>query len=386
MEAIKSTFSWGLILILGSLFFVQCSSKTEEAATGIELQSMEGESDQLTLTQAQFDAMDMQWGNMVLKTFSEEVKVQGEIKIPVEGMQDITPFYGGYVSGLKLIEGQQIRKGEVLFYLESPEFVRLQQDYLEASSQLNYLKEEFERQKTLFGEKIASQKGYLKAESEYQTTLARAESLKKQLGMIHVNTDNLTATTIQVKVPVISPISGFVESIFTVPGAFLPSASKAATLINTSHMHIELSVFEKDAIHVEEGQLVSFTMPDMPGQEFQAKVHMVGKAISEQRFIPVHAHLIDESLESKLVPGMFLEAKIKLAPQEGWSLPASSVVNSDGVDYVLVQQGSNNIVFNLDKVEVKLGRQNDQLVEIYPNQKLDENSKILVKGGFTLLP
>jgi cobalt-zinc-cadmium efflux system membrane fusion protein len=263
--------------------------------------------------------------------------------------------------------------------------VKLQQDYLEASSQLNYLNEEFERQKTLFAEKIASQKGYLKAESDYKMTLARAESLKKQLGMIHVNTDNLTAETIQAKVPVVSPISGFVEAIFTVPGAFLPSASKAATLINTEHMHIELSVFEKDAINVREGQQVSFSMPDMPGQEFAAEVHVVGKAISEQRFVPIHAHLLDESLESKLVPGMFLEAKIKLEPQEGWSLPATAIIESDGISYVLVQSANNNGRFQLSKVEVKLGRKNDELVEIYPNTNLDENSKILIKGGFTLL-
>lgn len=386
MEAIKSKIYAALIIVLGFAILVKCNSKSDDSVNAIEVQTLETDSDQISITQAQFDAMDMKWGGLVLKTFSQEVKVQGEVKIPVEGMQDITPFYGGYVSGLKLIEGQQIRKGEVLFYLESPEFVRLQQDYLEASSQLNYLKEEYDRQKTLYAEKIASQKGYLKAESEYKTTLARSESLKKQLGMIHVNTNNLTAETIQAKVPIISPISGFVEAIFTVPGAFLPSASKAVRLINTDHMHIELSVFEKDAVNVKEGQMVSFSMPDTPGQEFEAKVHMVGKAISEQRFVPIHAHLLDESLESKLVPGMFLEAKIKLEPQEGWSLPASAIVESDGVPYVLVQKATNNGGFQLDKVEVKLGRQNDELVEIYPNQSLDENSRILVKGSFTLLP
>ncbi|WP_296700931.1 efflux RND transporter periplasmic adaptor subunit [Algoriphagus sp.] len=386
MEAIKSKIHAILSIVLGFALLVGCNSKSDENGDSIEVKSLETDSDQIVLTQAQFDAMDMKWGELVLKTFSQEVKVQGEIKIPVEGLQDITPFYGGYVSGLKLIEGQQIRKGEILFYLESPEFVKLQQDYLEASSQLNYLKEEFDRQKTLYAEKIASQKGYLKAESEYKSTLARSESLKKQLGMIHVNTDNLTAETIQAKVPIISPISGFVEAIFTVPGAFLPSASKAATLINTEHMHIELSVFEKDAVNVKEGQMVSFTMPDMPGQEFVAEVHVVGKAISEQRFVPIHAHLLDESLENKLVPGMFLEAKIKLEPKESWSLPSSAIVTSDGIPYVLVQSTINNDSFQLRKVEVQLGRQNDELVEIYPTQNLDENSKILVKGAFTLLP
>ncbi|MBB6324985.1 cobalt-zinc-cadmium efflux system membrane fusion protein [Algoriphagus iocasae] len=385
MEAIQSKIYSGLLILVGLVFLIRCSPKSEENSGAESMESIEVGSNQIGLTKEQFAAMDMKWGEMVLKTFSEEIKVQGQVKIPVEGMQDITPFFGGYVADLKLMEGQQIRKGEVLFYLESPEFVRLQQEYLETSSQLNFLKEEFERQKTLFGEKIASQKGYLKAESEYQSSLAKAESLKKQLGMIHVNADKLTPASIQTKVPVISPINGYVESVFTVPGAFLPSASKAATLISTEHMHIELSVFEKDAVNVTEGQHVAFTLPDMPGKTFDAKVYVVGKSISEQRLVPVHAHLIDESQEHSLVPGMYLEAKIKLEPQEGWSLPVSAVVAADGVDYVLVQSGSDEKGFYLDKVEVKLGRQNDDLVEIYPNPKLDENSIILVKGAFTML-
>ncbi len=385
MEAIKSKIYASLILVLSFAIFVRCNSKTDDNGTANEVGTLETDSGQITLTQAQFDAMDMKWGELVSKTFSQEIKVQGEVKLPVEGMQDITPYFGGYVSGLTLIEGQQVRKGEVLFYLESPELVRLQQDYLEAFSQLNFLKEEYERQKTLFSEKIASQKGYLKAESEYMTTLVRAESLKKQLGMIQVNTNNLTAETIKTKVPIISPISGFVESIFTVPGAFLPSASRAVSLINTENLHIELNVFEKDAVNVKEGQKVTFTMPDLPGQEFEAEVHVVGQSISEQRFVPIHADLVGESLKRKLVPGMFLEAKIKLEPKEGLSLPATAIIEADGIPYVLVQRSNTNGDFQLEKVEVTLGRQNDEMVEIYPNPSLDENSKILVKGGFTLL-
>lgn len=385
MEAIKIQLPKSLLILLCSIVLFSCGTKSEEDSNSVEIQSIGENSDQVILTQAQFETMKMQWGKMDLKTFSEELKVQGEVKIPVEGMQDITPFFGGYVSGLKLMEGQQVRKGEVLFYLESPEFVKLQQDYLEAASQLNYLKEEYERQQTLFGEKIASQKGFLKAESDYQSTLARSESLKKQLAMINVNTNQLTAASIQGKVPVVSPISGYVESIFTVPGAFLPSASKAATLISTDHMHIELNIFEKDAVDVREGQGVIFTLPDSPGNVFEAKVYVVGKAISEERFVPVHAHLVDESKEKSLVPGMYLEAKIQLEPQEGWSLPATAVVESDGKYYVLAQNSNKDGEFILEKIEVLLGRQNDDLVEIYPNENLDENSVILVKGGFNLL-
>ena len=92
MEAIKSKINAVLFIVLGFASLVGCSSKSDDEGTAIEEQTLEGNSNQITLTQGQFDAMDMQWGNLVLQTFSQEIKVQGEVKLPVEGMQGSHTF------------------------------------------------------------------------------------------------------------------------------------------------------------------------------------------------------------------------------------------------------------------------------------------------------
>jgi cobalt-zinc-cadmium efflux system membrane fusion protein len=51
-----------------------------------------------------------------------------------------------------------VRKGQALLTLENTEFFRYSKDYLEVAEQIKYLKSEYERQKTLFDEKITSQK------------------------------------------------------------------------------------------------------------------------------------------------------------------------------------------------------------------------------------
>ncbi|MDX5339503.1 MAG: efflux RND transporter periplasmic adaptor subunit, partial [Cyclobacteriaceae bacterium] len=175
-----------ITLLVFSFLIVSCGSGNSGGEASIEVGQAAQGGDEIRLSKVQFEAMKMEWGNTERATFSKEVNVQAMVKVPVEGMVEISAFFGGFVSGMKLVEGQAVRKGEVLFYLENPDFIQLQQDYLQAHSQLNYLKAEFERQKTLYGEQIASQKNYLKAEAEYQSTLARANSLKKQLAMIHI--------------------------------------------------------------------------------------------------------------------------------------------------------------------------------------------------------
>jgi cobalt-zinc-cadmium efflux system membrane fusion protein len=303
----------------------------------------------------------------------------------VEGMQEISAYFGGYVSEISLVEGQPVRRGQTLFYLENPEFIRLQQDYLETTSQLAYLKAEFDRQKTLFGEQISAQKNFLKAEADYQGSLARSQSLKKQLSLININADQLSPDNIRSKVPVISPVTGFVEEVFVVPGQFLPASGKAMSLLNKDHLHIELILFEKDAAQISVGQKLSFSLPDVSGRDYLAEIHVVGQSVNEQRQINVHADLLDEKEGKNLIPGMFVQATIQLDPQQSWALPADALVEVDGEYFVLVQKGKTEQGFRLERVKVNPGVQNKSMIAIDPVPGLDESSVVLAKGGFNLL-
>lgn len=383
MEAYTTKNISGLLLLALGLILTNCTSKEANPSEAIEVAGSPEIG--LILTQAQFETMNMEWGSPVMGEFSENLKVQGMIKVPIESLQTVSAYFGGYVSGLNLLEGQAVRKGEILFYLENPEFIRLQENYLDAKSQLNYLKADFERQKTLYGEQIAAEKNYLRAEADYQSTLIRAESLKKQLAMINLQVDELKPQTIKSKVPIYAPISGFIESIQVVQGAFLPASQNALSIINKSHLHVELSVFEKDAIQTQKGQKVSFNLPDNPSKIYQAVIIVVGQSINEQRFITVHADLVDESQAAELVPGMFVDANIGMDPQPGWSLPSNAVIETEDGFYVLVQKSKTEAGFDLEKVLVKVGRQNADRIEILPVDGITESTVILVKGGFNLL-
>jgi cobalt-zinc-cadmium efflux system membrane fusion protein len=329
--------------------------------------------------------MKMEWGPVHTGDFSEEIQVQGTVQIPVEGMREITTYFGGYVQDLKLIEGQEVRKGEVLFTLENPDFLRLQQDFLEINSQLAYLKAEWERQKTLAQEQISAQKNFLKAAADYDAASAKAQSLKKQLAMLGINADGLTPATMRSKISVPSPISGFVEEVLAVPGQFLPPAAKALTLMSKEHIHVELILFEKDASKVHIGQIVEFTSPDSPDEVLKAKIKVVGKSINAQRQINVHADLLDEKEEAKLTPGMFLQARIQLDPQRSLAVPEESIIEVGEDHYILVQKSKSAGAFTLQKIKVTPGAKGKYYRAISTETALDSTVVVLVKGGFNLL-
>ncbi|WP_051286969.1 efflux RND transporter periplasmic adaptor subunit [Algoriphagus mannitolivorans] len=372
------------VLMFSALFF-SCGSGDSSGENSIEVGQADQGGDEVRLTKAQFEAMKMDWGKTEKATFSKEVNVQAMVKVPVEGMVEISAYFGGYVSGLKLVEGQPVRKGEILFYLENPDFIQIQQDYLQANSQLNYLKSEFERQKTLYGEQIASQKNYLKAEADYQSTLAKANSLKKQLALIHIQAEQLTPENIRSKIPVFSPVNGFVENVFVVPGTFLPVAGKAVTLISREHLHVELMVFEKDVTKVKVGQKVKLNSLDISENVFEAQVYMIGQVINESRQVMVHSHLLDEKLEEKLVPGMYLEGRLQLEPTERWAVPTRAIVDLDGESFILLKASEDEKGFMLKKVKVEVLESNGENTAIQLPQGMEEELVILAKGAFYLL-
>ena len=375
---------FSIALIFG-LFLVASCSKSDPSDGEIEVSEAPEQITEIELTEEQFKTMKMEWGPLHTGEFSEEIQVQGTVQIPVEGMREITTYFGGYVQDLKLIEGQEVRKGEVLFTLENPDFLRLQQDFLEINSQLAYLKAEWDRQKTLAQEQISAQKNFLKAAADYEAALAKTQSLKKQLAMIGINTDGLTPTSMRSKISVTSPISGFVVEVVAVPGQFLPSAAKALALISKEHVHVELVLFEQDASKVHVGQVVEFTSPDRPDEVIKAKIKVVGKSINDQRQINVHADLIDEKEEAKLTPGMFLQARIQLDPQRSLAVPEESIIEVGEEHYILVQKSKSAGAFTLQKIKVTPGAKGKHYRAISTASALDSTAVVLVKGGFNLL-
>jgi len=377
----KSSSKILLAPVLALLMLASCGKKED----GIEVSEAPSESTEIQLTEEQFQTMKMEWGELHTGDFSEEIQVQGTVQIPVEGMREITTYFGGYVQDLKLIEGEEVRKGQVLFTLENPEFLRLQQDYLETKSQLAYLKAEWERQKTLAQEQISAQKNFLKAAADYEAAMAKTQSLKKQLALIAIDGETLSPATMRSKISITSPIAGFVEEVLAVPGQFLPSAAKALTLMSKEHIHVELVLFEKDASKVHIGQVVEFTSPDRPDEVLKAKIKVVGKSINAQRQINVHADLIDEKEEAKLTPGMFLQARIQLDPQRSLAVPEESIIEVGEEHYILVQKSKSAGAFTLQKIKVTPGAKGKHYRAIATDAALDSTAVVLIKGGFNLL-
>jgi cobalt-zinc-cadmium efflux system membrane fusion protein len=374
---------YGLFTFL-MLTLIACNSgKDSNEPIQLEEKSNSGE---VTITTSQFSSSQMELGGFSNQVFHQSVKTNGMFDVPPENKASVSAYFGGYVKELNLLPGQEVKKGQVLFTLENPEYVQLQEDFLVAKAQLGYLKSDFERQKALVKDNVTSQKNFLKAESEYRVTSATYESLKKKLGLMNINPNNITENSIRSTISVTAPISGFITSVNAEKGMFLNPADIAATITDTDHLHIELNIFETDFPQVEIGQKIRFRLQKEGSKYYQAKVYLISKSIDAQkRTANVHGHLTNDDEERLFAPGMYVEAEIFTTSDSLPALPNEAIVNLEDKHYVLIKTGEDTDGIKFDRKEIQVGKTANGFTEIKKPGEFNKNSEFLVKGAFNLI-
>jgi cobalt-zinc-cadmium efflux system membrane fusion protein len=338
----------------------------------------------IELSKAQFESQNMKLGKIEKHSFKNTIKTSGFLDVPPQNKASVSSFFEGYVKRTPLLIGDAVKKGQLVVSLENPSYVEIQQNYLEVSEQLTYLKSEFERQKTLFEENITSQKNYLKAQSTYKSNLAHHNGLKQKLKMMNINPESVEKGIITSTINLYAPISGSVSKVNVSNGTFVSASSQIIEIINTDHTHLELSVFEKDVLDIKKGQLIEFTIPESSATVFKAEVHLVGTSIDEtNRTIKVHGHINDEN-QSHLIMGMFIEANIITEDIISFALPKHAVITSDNSSYALALKNQVNENFSFEKVNLETGKETENYIEILNADEL-KDYKFLINGAFMLL-
>ena len=369
-----------LYILLFAIVFIACGNeKTNEP----EVETTEAQNDEISITQAQFESENMAFGSLSEFDFNESIKVNGMIDVPPQNKSSISTFIGGYITKTPLLIGDEVKKGQLLVTLQNPEYVEIQQNYLEVAEQLNYLKSEFNRQKTLFDEEITSEKNYLKAESSYKSNLAHYNGLRKKLQMMNISPQRVEQGQISSSINLYAPIEGFVTKVNVSNGTYVSPSDVILEIVDTDHIHLELSVFEKDIMSVKKGQKILFQIPEASNKTFEAEVHLVGTTINEtSRRVKVHGHVDNE--DNNFIVGMFVEAEIINKSSKRIGLPRESVVSQEGDTFVLVVNKKDNNVFHLQKVKVNIGKETEDAIEILNAEAL-KDKQILVKGIGMLL-
>lgn len=284
------------------LALVACNGN--QSTTDAETTALIAEAKADTTAQPQVDAMTSATSK------ANQVSFNGRIVLPPQRQATIALTIGGVVKQTSLLPGQHVAKNAVLATLENPEFITLQQTYLDSHAQTEYLQAEYERQKNLSAEQAASQKKFQQSKADYLSMKSRQDAAAAQLTLLGIHPETLLKNGIQPLLEVKSPISGYAANVAMNIGKYINPGEALCEVIDKTSPMLCLTTYEKDLADMRVGSLVQFRANGMGKQVFHATVISIGQKVDEvNRSLEVYATIKD--VDSQFRPGMYVTAHIQ---------------------------------------------------------------------------
>lgn len=238
-----------------------------------------------------------------------EPTFNGILVLPPQSRATVTLTMGGSIRSTTLLPGAYVKQGTVLATLENPEFIALQQSYLDSHAQYEFLRTEFLRQQTLSREEASSQKRFQQSKAEYLSMRSRMDAAAAQLALLGVDTTRLLAGGIIPYLDIKAPISGYAADVKMNIGRHFDVGEPLCEIVNKSDMMLRLTAYEKDLSNLRAGDRVEFRVNGIEGETFHGVIAMVGQQVNnENRSIDVYVRI--EGQNPQFRPGMYAMARI----------------------------------------------------------------------------
>lgn len=382
-------------VVLISFVFGACNSNTtnkeehtEEAEHGHEHE--EEAQTSVSLSEAQMKAVGVEIGNLEKRNMTNSIKLNGVLNVPNSSKAVVTAVFGGVITSMLIDEGDYVQKGQVIATLTNPEYINVQEQFLLVDNQIVYAEQEFERQQELFNNGAGAKKNLQSASTQLKDLKTQRASLVQRLQMMGISPNTITNKNMKNGLVIKSPINGTVSNLMAKVGSNVDISTPVAEVIDNASIHLDLNVFEKDIDKISLGQIIDFTLTNVPGKVYKAKVSSIGSSFeNESKSIVVHGKI--EGDKKGLIDGMSVVANLNLSNDLMIAVKNTAIVDADGKSYIFVKTDKKDDghdhkeekeLFNFEKIEVVKGATDLGYTAIVPVVELTNDAVIVVKGAF----
>lgn len=394
--------SVAIIYILAvSYFTASCGNKATKEKPE-EAHEHHEEKGRVELSEIQFQSAGIQFGKVEPRSMSGTITVNGVLDVPPQNMVSVSAVMGGFIKSTELLQGMQVKKGEIIATLQNPDFIQIQSQYLENRQKLKFLEQEFKRQEELSRENVSANKVFQQVSSEFYTLQATQGGLEERIRLLGIDPKKLTQSTIKSTINITAPLSGYVTTVNVNLGKYVQPQDVICEIVDTEHLHAELTVFEKDVPKLKKGQKIRFQLVNENNRERTASIFLINHLISADRTVRIHAHLDQE--DKNLMPNMYLKAVIETGDSKVNTLPIEAVVQAEGKDYIFIkapeekeeaeehkeepkgkEEEHHHTEMGFTAVEVKKGMVQNGYAEVILPTGFNPSAEVVTKGAYSIL-
>jgi membrane fusion protein, heavy metal efflux system len=228
--------------------------------------------------------------------------------------------------------GDDVKQGDILFTIDSPDLLQAESTLLAAAGVLELQKKTLARVTGLLKAGGSAQKDVDQSTSDQQTAEGNFKAAKDAVrifGKTDAEIDQVVASRkIDSTLIVPSPISGRIVTRNAAPGFLTQPGTPPPPfqIADVSTMWMIANVIESDAPAYKLGQEVEVTVPAYPDKIFKGHVTNLGSMIDPNSHRQLVRSEIDDP-EHLLRSGMFASFKIRVgAPVHSLAVPAAGIV------------------------------------------------------------
>ncbi len=298
---------------------------------------------------------------------SSEVRLLGRIEAAETSRRNVTTWIGGRIDRLRVnTTGEQVRRGQVIANLYSPDVYGAHQDLLAATAQI---------------ERLST------SPPAAQQAAARAlEAARERLRLLGVPEDEVermaSADQPTQSVAIRSPFAGTVIDRVATEGSYVETGATLYQVADLGMLWVQLDAYESDLASLSVGQSVTLTVEAFPGETFTGRVAFIEPMVDAQRRT-ARVRVEVDNTDERLSPGMFAQAIVAATHTGGapLTIPATAPLFTGRRSVVYVEVPSDNGVA-YEPRSVRLG---PRLGDSYPVVSgLSEGDRVVSRGAFAL--
>jgi cobalt-zinc-cadmium efflux system membrane fusion protein len=280
-------------------------------------------------------------------------------------------------------QGDRVKAGQVLAYLDSVELDQTWADYLKAQGKVELARKNLQREETLFEKRISPEKDVLKAKQELGEAEADLNLAKERFRPIGINVSQFESSKGNGNhplIPVTTPVGGVVLEKTITQGEIVNPEKALFTVADLSTLWVVIDIYEKDSSRLRLGTGVKVSATAFPEKTFKGKISYISDVVDERTRTEKARVTIDNS-SGLLKPGMFATVLIE-ATRGGTeriiAVPEEAVLIDGSRRYVFIHSPPDKFKMR----EIEAGRTLGDRLEV--TSGLKEGETVAVKGAFIL--
>lgn len=349
------------IILIIALFFGACSSKKTNEDIKNEIFNYK---EKIKSLEKELDTSKVNSNGSLIK-----VKVQKAKKTNVkhsftstgtvlaENIAFISPEMNGQIKNIYVKEGQFVKKGQLLISLNS---AVLQSSISELKTGLDLAKIMYEKQKTLWEQKIGKEVDYLQAKNKKESLEAKLKTTNAQLRMSKIY----------------APFSGIVDAIYSKKGEMATPGRKLIDFVNLNTMEVVAEISEKYLPYISKGDSVTVNFPTYPNMVKKSVVFRTSNIINPaNRTFKILVKINNKDKKIKA----FMIAELVLSDYSGhdYSVPSIIIKKDRKGEYIFIAKMENGkSIAEKRYIKTALHTGNNTIIK----EGIKNNENIIVDG------